>query len=453
MYLKNGDIQPEQQYSVLMSSSDCEELKMVARELAPLVMVHDLNSPEEARELLDKTRPDLIILEFNWPGSAVLDLCAELRLDERYQWAPIFFLSSEADPDKKLEGYAAGADLFITRPFHPKELSALVQAAINRLKGLRANAIRDHLTGIFSRKYFMERLDEEVHHYQRKGKPFTVVMIDLDWFKLVNDQLGHMSGDYVLAFFSTFLRKHLRHTDVLARYGGEEFVLLMPDTETSTARAILERLSESWLSTPLVEPYYQKKLTVTFSAGAAEFGSNIFNAHDLILAADKALYAAKDAGRNRTFSIDQLNELPEIQTPMILVVDDSSLIRHLLEKQLSEKGYRVATAGDGHEALELTKEIQPCLALVDLVMPGMDGLELTRKLRENPKTMSIKVIALTADHLEETLLEAFHAGVDDYMNKPFSFPELEARIQRLLKKKFLEKGLISPRPDDRLSQE
>jgi len=129
-----------------------------------------------------------------------------------------------------------------------------------------------------------------------------------------------------------------------------------------------------------------------------------------------------------------LKDKPELRSPLILVVDDSSLIRHLLEKQLSKKSYRVVTAGNGLEALTLANDLQPSLAVVDMVMPGMDGLELTRKLRENPKTLGIKVIALTTDHFEGSLLQAFHAGVDDYMNKPLSFPELEVRIQNLLRK-------------------
>lgn len=122
-----------------------------------------------------------------------------------------------------------------------------------------------------------------------------------------------------------------------------------------------------------------------------------------------------------------------MQSPLILVVDDSKLIRHVIEKQLKEKGYRVVTAGEGQKALEIASNVQPKIALVDMVMPGMGGLELTKKLKENPKTMGTKVIALTGINSEETLLKAFKHGVDDYMNKPFTASELEVRISRLLK--------------------
>lgn len=435
MFQKENDLSPEQQYLVLVIDNDSAIRKVIAEEFLPWGMrVYGLSSAGEAKELLKTMRPDLIILDMVLPDDSGLNLCAELRLDHRYQWVPIIFLTAVSVLDKKLAGYRLGADSYITKPFNTKELAALVLSMINRIKGLQDQAIRDHVTGLYSRKYFSERLEEEVYHYKRNDKPFCVTLIDLDWFKQVNDQIGHLSGDFVLSHFGSFLRENLRHMDIVARYGGEEFIILMPETEAGAARVIIERLRESWLSSPLVEPYYQKNLTVTFSAGVAQFDPSSSNPHDLILAADRALYAAKKAGRNRTFSTEQLKDKPELRSPLILVVDDSSLIRQLLEKQLSKKSYRVVTAGNGLEALRLANDLQPSLAVVDMMMPGMDGLELTRKLRENPKTLGIKVIALTADHFEGSLLQAFHAGVDDYMNKPFSFPELEVRIQSLLRK-------------------
>lgn len=435
MFRKENLLQPDDRPLVLIVDDDPTIRKVITGELSAWGMrVYSLASGGEAKELLKTVRPDLIILDLILPDYSGLELCTELRLDQRYLWVPILLLTVVSDLDKKMEGYRLGADLYITKPFNPKELAALVQARINRVKGLRDHAIRDYVTGLYSRKYFTERLEEEIQHYKRHHKPFCISLVDLDWFKLVNDQVGHLSGDFVLSSFGSFLRNSLRCVDIVARYGGEEFILLMPETEAEAAKAVIERLSESWLSSPLVEPYYQKKLTVTFSAGVAQYGPNTAGSHELIMAADRALYAAKDAGRNRTFSVDQLKNIPELQLPLVLVVDDSSVIRHLLKKQLLEKSYRVVTAGNGHEALNIANNLQPSLAVVDMVMPKMDGLELTRKLRENPKTLGIKVIALTADHIEGTLMQAFHAGVDDYMIKPFSFPELEIRIQRLLRK-------------------
>lgn len=424
----------EIQHSVLIVDSDSAVRRSLAKELYLIGMrVYGFNSAADARKLLSKILPDLVILEQDLVDQPGTELCAELRMDNRYLWVPIFFHTSVEDMDKKLECYQLGADYYITKPFAPKEMAALVQASINRIKSFQSNSVRDQLTGLFSRKYFNERLDEETRLYKRKQKPFSVALLDLDYFKRVNDQLGHMSGDFVLIQFAGFLQENMRHSDVVARYGGEEFIVLMPETAAGTAKEIIERLSEAWLAKPLVEPYHEKKLTVTFSAGIEQFGPGYKDENELIQAADKAMYAAKEAGRNRTFTVDQLEKLPELQSPLILVVDDSKLIRHVLEKQLKEKDYRVVTAGEGQKALDIALNQHPKIALVDMVMPGMGGLELIRKLKENPKTMGIKVIALTATNSEDNLLKAFQHGVDDYMNKPFTASELEVRITRLLK--------------------
>ncbi|MCL6634822.1 MAG: response regulator [Peptococcaceae bacterium] len=436
MLCKENPPCPEHQHLVLVVDDDAVTRNVIKNELSAWGMrVYGLSCVKETREFLNRIRPDLIILDIVLPDHSGLDLCTELRLDRRFLWVPIFFLTVVSDLDKKMEGYRLGADIYITKPFNPKELAALVRARINRMKELQDQAVRDYVTGLYSRGYFIERLDEEIQDYKRNRRPFCVAIIDLDWFKTVNDQAGHLAGDFVLSRFGGFLRKHLRKVDIIARYGGEEFILLMPDTEAEASRSTLERLRENWLALPLVEPYQQKPLTVTFSAGVAQFNDSFSTPHGIILAADNALYAAKGAGRNRIFLAENLNCAEKLQSPLIMVVDDSTVIRHLLEKHLSEKGYRVVTAKDGQEAFNKAGRQQPSLAVVDIVMPGMDGLELTRKLRENPRTAGIKVIALTADQFEGTLIKAFHAGVDEYINKPFSFPELEAAIQRLLKSK------------------
>lgn len=309
-YNKENSFQ-EIQYSVLILDSDPAVRRSLAKELYLIDMrVFSLSNAGDAKKLLNKIIPDLIILEQNPSGQPSAELCAELRMDQRFLWTPIFFLSSVTDLDKKLEAYQLGADLYITKPFNPKEMTALVQASINRIKNLQSNSVRDQLTGLFSRKYISERLDEEIRHYKRKHKTFSAAMIDLDFFKLVNDHFGHMSGDYVLVQFAAFLMEKMRHSDVIARYGGEEFIILMPETEAGTAKDIIDRLSDTWLSKPLVEPYHQKEIIITFSTGIAQFGPDYSNSSELIQAADRAMYAAKEAGRNRAFTIDQLDSSP-----------------------------------------------------------------------------------------------------------------------------------------------
>lgn len=230
MAYNHTNFNQEMHHSVLIVDSDPAVRRALAKELYLIGMrVYGFNSAGDARKLLNKILPDLIILEQNLPDQPGTELCAELRMDNRYLWVPIFFLTSAKDLDKKLECYQLGADYYITKPFDPKEMAALVRASIIRIVSFQSHSVRDPLTGLYSRKYFDERLDEEIRHYRRKQKPFSVILLDLDYFKRVNDQLGHMSGDYVLVQFAGFLKENMRHTDVLARYGGEEFIVLKPE--------------------------------------------------------------------------------------------------------------------------------------------------------------------------------------------------------------------------------
>ncbi|HOV80266.1 MAG TPA: diguanylate cyclase [Bacillota bacterium] len=433
--LHDGQVGPGRQHLILLSVKD----PLTGKKITDAMNSHGLRvccatEVNETAKLLENTHPDLIILDAEPPDFAGFEFCRELRRSKRHRWVPVFFLIAAAYLDKKMEGYAVGADLFIEKPFHPEELAALTRNTLNRISAFQSHAIRDQMTGLYSRKYFTERLEEEIHQFHRKGKPFCVILIDLDRFKLVNDRDGHLTGDFVLSRFSRFLDENLRGADIVARYGGDEFILLMPETEAATAGLAIERLREGWLAESLVEPCRQKCLTVTFSAGVAQYGPDLPGSPDIISAADRALYAAKKAGRNRTVLYNQADKRPDRQLPLVLVVDDCSEIRQLLEKQLSKKGFRIVTAGDGREALKMAGDMQPPIAVIDPVLPGLNGIELIKMLRENPRNIGIRIIALTAEQFETAAVRAYRAGADDCISKPFSLADLEIKIRNQLNK-------------------
>jgi diguanylate cyclase (GGDEF)-like protein len=172
---------------------------------------------------------------------------------------------------------------------------------INKLRGeLEEQAIRDPLTNAYNRRYMSEFLDKEVARAQRENTPVTIVIMDMDNFKQFNDTYGHKCGDLVLQAITKFLVEHSRRGDIVCRYGGEEFVILMPNAslETSYERAEMWRqdFSES------VIEYEDMKLSATFSAGVATFPEHGRTGDAILQAADKALYKAKDAGKNKVTS-------------------------------------------------------------------------------------------------------------------------------------------------------
>lgn len=180
---------------------------------------------------------------------------------------------------------------------HLEQINVQLQDAMARLEDV---AIRDALTGLFNRRHFMERIDEEIARAERSGRPLHLALIDLDHFKHINDSHGHQAGDQVLRTFAETARQTLRRSDLLARYGGEEFVVLFTDGEAEDIRQVLERLRQA-----LSQHRFNgsPEFSVTLSAGMASWHPSD-TADTLIQRADEALYQAKHNGRNQLVSVD-----------------------------------------------------------------------------------------------------------------------------------------------------
>jgi len=184
-----------------------------------------------------------------------------------------------------------------------EHLAAVVSACIENARlheHIKLVGLHDALTGINNRRFFDQRLSEEVSRAQRSGSPLSCLFIDLDHFKRVNDQYGHQAGDAVLKQVSRLLSDRLRQTDVLARYGGEEFIILLADTAREDAALIAEQIRDRVAKAHLVIPS-GKTLNITLSIGVATMlvPGTIKDGRQLIAMADQAVYAAKLSGRNR----------------------------------------------------------------------------------------------------------------------------------------------------------
>lgn len=263
------------------------------------IEVVEAESGRHAREILRAMQPDLVVLNVVLPDAEGLELCREIRASERLKWTPVVILTALGDLEHMKEGYDCGADDYIVKPFRPEEFVLRVRSRIRRARAMRYDSLLDPLTGCYTRGYLLARLEEEVFCSRRNGTVFSLIMADLDHFKNVNDTHGHLVGDHVLREFGTVLRAGFRRNDVVARYGGEEFAVLMPGTDRAAALAAAERVREAWLAFPLVVPGTGRTLRVSFSAGAVEADRNVPGIEALLQAADRALYAAKAAGRDR----------------------------------------------------------------------------------------------------------------------------------------------------------
>jgi diguanylate cyclase (GGDEF)-like protein/PAS domain S-box-containing protein len=189
-----------------------------------------------------------------------------------------------------------------------KEVETNLRRAMDRLQAqlieigilqsqLREQAIRDALTNVFNRRYLEETLERELARAEREGYPLCLIMMDLDYFKVVNDTYGHEAGDVVLKALAETVTRQSRHGDFVCRYGGEEFVLVMPNIVIETARQRAGELHQ--LINSLNIAYGVYNLTTTISMGVAAYPEHGKTKEELLRAADRALYVAKNTGRNR----------------------------------------------------------------------------------------------------------------------------------------------------------
>jgi diguanylate cyclase (GGDEF)-like protein len=262
----------------------------------------------EGFKLLQDERPDLIICDLEMPRMDGFKFLQLVDARQMLQDIPVIMLTGRGETELKIKGLAMGASDYVTKPFDRGELVARVKVQLkikllqDELKRsndrLREISNTDHLTGLNNRRYLMKALAREMDRAQRKKSVLSLVILDVDHFKHINDTYGHQSGDEVLKAVAVAARFGLRLYDVAARYGGEEFVLMLPETPLTGGMVVAERLRIRVAALSFTPPLNQ--LTVTGSLGIASYPSlAVFDVETLLQQADVALYQAKRNGRNR----------------------------------------------------------------------------------------------------------------------------------------------------------
>jgi two-component system cell cycle response regulator len=252
---------------------------------------------------------DLMIISLGLKDYDGLRLCSQIRSLERTRNVPILAVA-EADNNARLvRGLEIGVNDYLIRPIDKNEMLARVRTQIKKKRyteRLRDNvqmsiemAITDALTGLFNRRYMEMHLASLVEQAASRGKPIAVMILDIDYFKSVNDTHGHDAGDDVLREFSLRIRKAIRNIDLACRYGGEEFVIVMPETDMAVASVVAERIRRRIAAEAFPIQQGAKNLEVTISIGIAAIGQPGDNAAAILKRADTALYRAKRDGRNR----------------------------------------------------------------------------------------------------------------------------------------------------------
>jgi len=262
----------------------------------------------EAREHLATRSWDLAILDRRLPDMDGVILCQELRANAAFRTRYVIMLTGEDEQQDKVEGLDFGADDYITKPFQYPELLARVRAGqrivdlqnelVEKNQRLELLSITDGLTKLHNHRHFQDELARAFEESQRYQRPLSLAMIDIDFFKKVNDTYGHAVGDEVLKIVSKRYADSVRSTDLVARYGGEEFAVMMPETELDDAIAFAEKIRALIEDTPIETQAGPLQATVSLGVSSVPH-TKIHSSKELIVAADKALYRAKRNGRNQ----------------------------------------------------------------------------------------------------------------------------------------------------------
>ena len=282
---------------------------------AALTPHNELSSVDAFEEAVVRGRGgdyDLIIVSLGLRGFDGLRLCSQLRSLPEGRNVPILVLVSDGDKRKLAQALEMGVNDYLTRPVDKNELVARVRTQLRKKRyadRLRHNvqlslemAITDQLTGLHNRRYMSRHLDTLISSAHKSGKPVAFLIMDIDYFKSVNDTYGHDIGDEVLREFASRISANVRGIDLACRYGGEEFVVVMPDTDVAFACTVAERLRQSVEANPFAISRAPGKLNITISIGIAGSEGNSDSADALLHRADQALYRAKREGRNRVIA-------------------------------------------------------------------------------------------------------------------------------------------------------
>jgi len=270
--------------------------------------VETASDGQEALSRVRSHRPDVVVTDWQMPEMDGLTLCRILKGTEETRFTHVLMLSARGETEAKVIGLETGADDYLVKPVEPVELKARVKVGLRLQRALfelaakneilEKLALTDPLTGLANRRAFQQALEAELSRVARHGRPASLLFLDLDHFKGVNDAHGHAVGDEVLAAFALVLKRGSRRGDLAARIGGEEFAVLLPTTGVVPAGLVAERIRRATETRPLGRAV-SVPVTVSIGLTSTEGQAQPPAAEELLRRADAALYRAKAEGRNR----------------------------------------------------------------------------------------------------------------------------------------------------------
>ncbi len=338
---------------VLLVDDDPSVLRILTKWLGKAgYRVAQAGNGHQALTAIEARCPDFLITDWEMPGFTGLELCQKVRQLKLPHYVYVLFLTIRSAPEDMVAGLEAGADDFLVKPVRQEELLARMRAGARVLdleRQLSQMARTDPLTGLLTRRTFYDCLLKQWKRAQRSNLPLSCVMVDLDFFKRINDIHGHPAGDAVLTAMANLMGDACRRSDSVCRYGGEEFCVMLPETNGHGAVVWAERVRKMLAS--LEVPAGGRQLRVTASFGVAQKQDGTQTAEQLVDQADQALLCAKQSGRDRVVRFESLSDASNLEledseeqaglfqgitarhvmTPMVVCLREDETIGHAAE--------------------------------------------------------------------------------------------------------------------------
>lgn len=414
-----------------------------------------------AFDRMKKTRPDLVILDLIMPVSGATILEQIRRCDATCNIA-VLTLTSKDDEETRAFLLNLGANDFLVKPVSETELVARVRNTLSskiafdllslHTAQLQVDALRDPLTGVANRRAFDFEFNRKMIEWERQRIPVSLMLLDIDYFKQVNDTFGHDVGDNVIRHVAETIQASIRSMDLLCRIGGEEFAVILPVSQTDQASQTAERIRKKVADTTLKLPSGDISVTVSIGVAHAKKGDDVSL---LLRRADTALYAGKQRGRDMAIFHDgtrcitvaqtQTKSNDEVQRSLpssletnvtassVMVIDDEPSTVVAVKKHLQQGGFdRVTSETDSTNALRRILAEKPDLVLMDYRMPHTDGLTLLEQMRSHEATQHTPVVFVTSTKDTDTKVKALNLGANDFLHKPVNSSELIARVRNTL---------------------
>jgi diguanylate cyclase (GGDEF)-like protein len=322
-----------------------------------------------------------------------------------------------------------GANEILEKSLDVSQLGDKLSRALDQATATDRDSRLDTIIGLPNRASLADAYGRETAGAQMAGRQVTVALLDLDDLATINEQHGQAVGDLVLKNVGSRLVAALRDTAVVTRWEDDNFAILFPETDLQTAVAAVTKAQAEVAASPMVEEG-DATVSISFSAGVTTVPAEA-SLGEAIARADGILLRARAQGPSRVLSSE---DNAPASKPTLLVAEDDRVAAALVRHRLERAGFEVLHRANGAEALKTALDNTISLFVLDIRMPGMDGIELLKRLRESEQYSRTPILMLTSLGREEDIVRAFKLGASDYLTKPFSPVELLARVQRLLRR-------------------